>query len=86
MINFDGTGESWYDLVEALQGTNETFYVHGVVAFELVESIMEYARNLVEAASRECPGDRLSGVRASRRIRRRILPWLRHPAECRASG
>lgn len=49
MINFDGTGESWYDLVEALQGTNETYYVHGVVAFELVESIMEYARNLVEA-------------------------------------
>ncbi len=49
MIDFDGTGESWYDLVEALQGTNETYYVHGVVAFELVESIMEYARALVES-------------------------------------
>lgn len=47
--SYGETGEGWYDLVEALQGHASTYWVHGVVAFELVESIMAYARALVEA-------------------------------------
>lgn len=42
------TGQGWYDLVEGLQGQAATYWVHGVVAFELVESILAYARSLVE--------------------------------------
>lgn len=48
MRDFRGSGEGWYDLVEGLQGRNETYWIHGVVAYELVESIMEYARVVVE--------------------------------------
>lgn len=48
MRDFAGSGEGWYDLVEGLQGRNETYWIHGVVAYELVESIMEYARVVVE--------------------------------------
>jgi hypothetical protein len=48
MRDFAGTGEGWYDLVQALQGQQSTYWVHGVIAFELVEAIMEYAREVVE--------------------------------------
>jgi hypothetical protein len=33
--------------LEALQGTNRTFYCGGLLAFELVESIAEYSHDLV---------------------------------------
>ena len=48
MASFADTGEGWYDLVEAMQGTQNTYYVNGVMAFGLVESIMRYCRALVE--------------------------------------
>jgi hypothetical protein len=47
--SFGDTGEGWYDLVEKLQGQSQTYWIHGAVAFELVEAIMEYARSLVES-------------------------------------
>lgn len=49
MADFDGTGEGWYDLVEAMQGTRQTYYVNGLMAFGLVKSVMRYCRALVEA-------------------------------------
>lgn len=49
MAGFADTGEGWYDLVESMQGTQNTYYVNGVMAFGLVETIMRYCRALVEA-------------------------------------
>ena len=37
----------WYDRIEALQGTNRTFYAGGVMCFELIEPIVEYSQDLV---------------------------------------
>lgn len=56
MRDFQGTGEGWYDLVQALQGQQSTYWVHGVIAFELVEAIMEYAREVVEQHFPEVAG------------------------------
>jgi hypothetical protein len=39
----------WYDSLNALQGTNNTWYVGGVTNFELIEPIMGFSRGLVEA-------------------------------------
>ena len=47
MTSFDG-GAGWYDQVETLQGRNGTYVCHGILSFELVESVMRYARHLVE--------------------------------------
>ena len=48
MASFADTGEGWYDLAEAMQGTQNTYYVNGLMAFGLVETIMRYSRALVE--------------------------------------
>lgn len=47
MNSFQGSG-GYYDHLEALQGVDHTFYVGGLVAFELVETIMAYNKALVE--------------------------------------
>lgn len=36
----------WYDRIEALQGTNRTYYAGGVMCFELIEPIVEYSQDL----------------------------------------
>lgn len=36
----------WYDRIEALQGSNRTFYNGGIMCFELIEPIIEYSRAL----------------------------------------
>lgn len=36
----------WYDRIEALQGTNCTWYNGGIMCFELIEPIVEYSRAL----------------------------------------
>ncbi|MEH2195503.1 MAG: FAD-dependent oxidoreductase [Nostoc sp.] len=38
----------FYDRLEAMQGQRKTFYVGGLLNFELVETIVEYAKSLVE--------------------------------------
>jgi hypothetical protein len=38
----------FYDRLEALQGQSNTFYCGGVAAFELVETVVEYSRRMVE--------------------------------------
>uniref|UniRef100_A0A832GY72 FAD-dependent oxidoreductase n=1 Tax=Oscillatoriales cyanobacterium SpSt-402 TaxID=2282168 RepID=A0A832GY72_9CYAN len=38
----------FYDRLEALQGQRKTFYVGGLLNFELVETIVEYSKALVE--------------------------------------
>lgn len=38
----------FYDRLEALQGQRKTFYVGGLLNFELVETIVEYSKSLVE--------------------------------------
>jgi len=40
--------DGFYDRLEALQGQANTFYCGGVAAFELVETVVRYSRNLVE--------------------------------------
>lgn len=40
--------QGFYKGLEAQQGVNNTFYVGGLLAFELVETIAEYSRNLVK--------------------------------------
>ncbi len=39
--------DGWYRDLEAMQGTNRTFYNGGVMAFELIEPIVEYSDELV---------------------------------------
>ncbi|MCW5318113.1 hypothetical protein GTQ43_31480 [Nostoc sp. KVJ3] len=38
----------FYDRLEAMQGQQKTFYVGGLLNFELVETIVEYSKSLVE--------------------------------------
>ena len=38
----------FYDRLEAMQGQRKTFYVGGLLNFELVETIVEYSKALVE--------------------------------------
>jgi hypothetical protein len=40
--------EGFYDTLEAMQGKNKTFFVGGLMAFELIEPIINYSENLVE--------------------------------------
>lgn len=40
-------GAGFYRRLESLQGVNRTYYVGGLLAFELVETITEYSRHLV---------------------------------------
>ncbi|SEF97919.1 NAD(P)-binding protein [Algoriphagus boritolerans] len=40
--------EGFYDELEAMQGKNNTFYVGGLMAFELIEPILNYSENLVK--------------------------------------
>lgn len=42
------TTDGFYDVVESLQGAENTFYVGGIMTFELVEPIVEYSQNLVQ--------------------------------------
>jgi hypothetical protein len=39
--------DGFYRKLEALQGVDRTYYVGGLLAFELVETIAEYSRHLV---------------------------------------
>jgi hypothetical protein len=48
IYDFDSEGRGYYDVFESQQGINRTFYVGGLLSFELVESIMKYTKNLVE--------------------------------------
>jgi hypothetical protein len=41
-------GNQFYDRFESMQGKNKTFYVGGLMNFELVETIVNYSRVLVE--------------------------------------
>lgn len=41
--------EGFYDQFEALQGKSKTFYVGGLMNFELVETIVNYSRSLIES-------------------------------------
>jgi hypothetical protein len=40
--------EGFYDTLEAMQGKNKTFFVGGLMAFELIEPIINYSENLVK--------------------------------------
>lgn len=40
--------EGFYDELEAMQGKNKTFFVGGLMAFELIEPILNYSENLVK--------------------------------------
>lgn len=48
MASFRGGG-GYYDHLEARQGVNRTWISGGIIAFELIETIMQYNRSLVEA-------------------------------------
>ncbi|MBL7849483.1 MAG: FAD-dependent oxidoreductase [Cyclobacteriaceae bacterium] len=41
--------EGFYDQFEGLQGTNRTFYAGGLMNFELVETIVNYSKSLIES-------------------------------------
>ena len=38
----------WYFELEALQGENRTWYAGGLMAFDLIEPIVEYSEDLAE--------------------------------------
>lgn len=40
--------EGFYDELEGMQGKNNTFFVGGLMAFELIEPILNYSENLVK--------------------------------------
>lgn len=40
--------EGFYDKLEAMQGSKNTFFVGGLMAFELIEPILNYSENLVK--------------------------------------
>lgn len=40
--------DGWYRTIEAMQGEQRTYYNGGIMAFELVEPIVEYSQNLVD--------------------------------------
>jgi predicted NAD/FAD-binding protein len=46
-VTVDDIRDGWYRDLEAMQGTNRTFYNGGVMAFELIEPIVEYSYDLV---------------------------------------
>lgn len=46
-VTIDDIANGWYRDVEAMQGSNRTFYNGGVMAFELIEPIVEYSNDLV---------------------------------------
>jgi hypothetical protein len=46
-VSSEVMGAGFYRRLEALQGVDRTYYVGGLLAFELVETIAEYSRQLV---------------------------------------
>jgi hypothetical protein len=47
-VTVDDLRHGFYDRLEALQGQFNTFYCGGVAAFELVETVVQYSRLIVE--------------------------------------
>jgi hypothetical protein len=47
-VSVDDTRGGFYDRLEARQGQLATFYCGSVAAFELVETVVQYSRRLVE--------------------------------------
>ncbi|MEO1271888.1 MAG: hypothetical protein AAFX99_27655 [Myxococcota bacterium] len=49
---FDAQGQpkrdGFYDQREAMQGQKRTFYVGGIMAFELIEPIVRYSKHIAE--------------------------------------
>lgn len=45
----DAMGSGFYSKLEGLQGVNRTYYVGGLLAFELVETIVEYSKHFVDS-------------------------------------
>ncbi|MFN8167512.1 MAG: FAD-dependent oxidoreductase [Candidatus Nanopelagicales bacterium] len=45
-VSVEDFADGWYDRIEALQGTNRTFYGGGVMCFELIEPIVRYSQDL----------------------------------------
>lgn len=46
-VSVEDIAAGWYDRIEALQGTQRTYYTGGVMCFELIEPIVEYSQALV---------------------------------------
>ena len=46
-VNTEALEHGFYTKLEKMQGTLNTYYVGGATNFELVEPIVEYAKNLV---------------------------------------
>jgi uncharacterized protein with NAD-binding domain and iron-sulfur cluster len=47
-IAVEDFGTGFYDRLEGLQGRSNTFYCGGLAAFELVETVVQYSRSLIE--------------------------------------
>ena len=47
-VTLDDFKAGWYTELEGLQGHNRTFYNGGILAFELIEPIVEYSNDLVD--------------------------------------
>jgi hypothetical protein len=47
-VGCEAMGDGFYRALESLQGVNRTYYVGGLLGFELVETIVEYSRHLVD--------------------------------------
>ncbi len=47
-VSSQNLAEGFYEQFEQLQGKRNTFYTGGLLAFELVENIINYSKNLVE--------------------------------------
>ncbi|MCG6136918.1 MAG: hypothetical protein MET45_20155 [Nostoc sp. LLA-1] len=47
-VSSEAMQAGFYDRLEALQGQRQTFYVGGLLNFELVETIVEYSQHLVK--------------------------------------
>jgi hypothetical protein len=47
-VTADDMAGGYYDRLESLQGARRTYYLGGVMNFELVESVIQYSRFLVE--------------------------------------
>jgi carotenoid cleavage dioxygenase-like enzyme len=47
-VSLEDFHNGWYQTLESLQGHNRTFYSGGVMAFELVETVVEYSDALIE--------------------------------------
>src|SRR5690606_37319232 len=72
--------DGFYDRLEALQGSQSTFYVGGLLDFELVERIVRYSKKLVsEQFPSVLPPDEDSPASPQRdRARPAHVPSRRH--------